>query len=99
MWKLLALTLLVACSGTIDDGAGGDTGDGGDTGGMGEDAEPVPVTIEGPDVLPHVQTFANKVCGYAGACTISTYVGHHPDASRAVDILVSDQYGKVPSDG
>lgn len=32
------------------------------------------------------------------SCTISTYNGHHPNASRALDILVSDVYGEVPSD-
>jgi peptidoglycan DL-endopeptidase CwlO len=56
------------------------------------------VDIEGPEVLPHVQRFANLVCGTTAACTISTYAGHHPSAERAIDILVSDVYGEVPSD-
>jgi hypothetical protein len=38
------------------------------------------------------------VCGTFDACTISTYEGHSPTASRAIDILVSDAFGKVPSD-
>ena len=57
------------------------------------------VDILGPDVLPHVQKFANLVCGTFDACYISTYEGHSPTASRAIDILVSDVYGKRPTDG
>lgn len=30
---------------------------------------------------------------------MSTYEGHQPTAARALDILVSDVYGKVPTDG
>ena len=59
----------------------------------------IAVTIEGPAVLAHVQKFANAVCGATEACTISTYNGHSPTAARAIDILVSDVYGKVPTDG
>lgn len=59
---------------------------------------PVPVTITGPDVLPHVQAFADAACGALQACLISTYAGHHPTASRALDTLVSDAYGEHPSD-
>lgn len=77
--------LLGACTETID----GDGGGGG---------EPVPVDITGPDVLPHVQRFANAVCGATGACTIGTRNGHHPTADRAIDILVSDVYGSLPTD-
>jgi hypothetical protein len=46
-----------------------------------------------------VQAFANTACGVLGACTPSTYEGHQPTADRAVDILVSDEYGQVASDG
>lgn len=63
-----------------------------------EIAPPREVEIEGPAVLPHVQRFANAVCGATDACTISTYNGHHPVAERALDILVSDVYGQLPSD-
>lgn len=63
-----------------------------------EPAPPREVEIEGPAVLPHVQQFANAVCGATDACTISTYNGHHPEAARAIDILVSDVYGQLPSD-
>jgi hypothetical protein len=38
------------------------------------------------------------MCTATGACTVSTYEGHSPTASRAVDILVSDVYGELPSD-
>ncbi len=82
--------MLAACAGSLDSGMPGEPG--------GDDAPPVAVDIEGPDVLPHVQKFANAVCGATGACTISTYEGHSPTASRATDILVSDVYGQVPSD-
>jgi len=77
--------------GTIEPGPGGPDGpDGG---------PPVAVDIQGPSVLPHVQAFANAVCGALGSCTISTYEGHSPTASRAIDILASDVYGEVPTDG
>lgn len=56
------------------------------------------VVVSGPAVLPHVQTFANAVCGATGACRISTYEGHHPTANRALDILASSAYGSYPSD-
>ena len=61
-------------------------------------SSPKSVDITGPEVLPHVQTFANAVCGATDACTISTYNGHHPSAQRALDILTSDAYGERPSD-
>jgi hypothetical protein len=87
---LLASALAISCTGSIDDGAPApDAGEG----------EPRVVEIEGPAVLAHVQKFANAVCGATEACTISTYNGHSPTASRALDILVSDVYGKVPTDG
>lgn len=76
--------------GTIEDGEPGTTPDAA--------AEPRTVDIEGPDVLPHVQKFANAACGATTACTISTYSGHTPTAARALDILVSDVYGKRPTD-
>ena len=89
MRLLLAIGLaLSGCAGTVDDGSE-------------TPADPMEkvVDVEGPTVLPHVQHFANLVCGTFDACTISTYEGHSPTASRAIDILVSDTYGKVPSDG
>jgi hypothetical protein len=88
--RLATLVLaLGACTGTID--------------GPGSDAAPEPapgrtVDIEGPEVLPHVQRYANAVCTATDACTISTYEGHQPTAARALDTLVSDVYGSVPSD-
>ena len=72
---------------------------GGDMPGPDAQNPPRMVDIEGPAVLPHVQKFADAVCGATDACTISTYSGHHPTASRALDILASDAYGKRPSDG
>ena len=88
----LATCVLIATSacgvGTIEDGTAGP-----DAGG-----EPRTVDIEGPAVLPHVQKFANAACGATTACTISTYAGHQPTASRATDALVSDVYGKRPTD-
>lgn len=56
------------------------------------------VVIEGPAVLPHVQAFANAVCTALDACMISTYDGHDPVAAQAIDILISDEYGQLPSD-
>lgn len=84
---LVAIALALAgCAGTVE----GET-----------PADPMEkvVDIQGPTVLPHVQHFANLVCGTFDACTIITYEGHSPTASRAIDILVSDAFGKVPSDG
>lgn len=89
----LACTPLVGCAGIVEDGGGDDAGSGSDVSEMSR-----PVDIEGPAVLPHVQRFADLVCGSLDACHISTYEGHHPTASRAIDILVSDEYGSVPSD-
>lgn len=66
--------------------------------GTDDHAPPREVEIQGPPVLPHVQRFANAVCGATDACTISTRNGHHPSAERAIDILVSDAYGQLPSD-
>jgi len=88
-WLHTALVLIAGCSGEID------------TGGGGPDAPRVdrPVEIEGPPVLPHVQAFADAACGAVDACQPSTYDGHQPTAARAVDILTSDVYGSVPSDG
>src|SRR5688572_23854366 len=77
----------------------GCTGDIGESPGPGDPGgDPVPVTITGPDVLPHVQAFADAACGAVQTCLISTYEGHHPTASRALDTLVSDAYGERPSD-
>lgn len=60
---------------------------------------PKPVDIDGPAVRPHVQVFADAVCGALDACDISTYAGHSPSAELALDILTSDAYGEVPTDG
>lgn len=54
--------------------------------------------VVGGPVLDHVQAFADAVCSATEACTISTYNGHHPDRTRALDILVSSSYGAMPSD-
>ena len=87
------LAMLAACSGTLDSGDPGSSTDATTTG----DPDRV-VDITGPTVLPHVQVFANRVCAATGACSISTYEGHSPTASRAVDILASDVYGDRPTD-
>ena len=89
---LILVGLLGACSGAIDGDPGSATTNGGG------DTMDQPVDIVGPDVLPHVQAFANAACGTLDACHPSTYVGHSPSAERALDILVSDAYGSVPSD-
>jgi uncharacterized protein YraI len=57
------------------------------------------VAVSGGPVLSHVQTYANAVCSATGACSISTYEGHHPTRDRALDTLVSSAYGSYPSDG
>ena len=82
------LVLFAACSGTIGTETGGDDDD--------DMPPPTPKTvdIEGPEVLPHVQRFANAACTDLDTCRISTYNGHSPTASRALDILVSDVYGQ-----
>ena len=54
--------------------------------------------VHGGPVLGHVQDFAKALCDATGACTISTYEGHHPDITRALDILVSSAYGAMPDD-
>lgn len=79
--------LAPACTGAID--PGDDPGDA---------AAGVEVVINGPPVLPHVQAFADAACAAVGACTVSTYEGHDPSADRAIDTLVSDAFGQVPSD-
>ncbi len=101
-WFVIAL-LAAGCTGTIggpseDDGDGGSLGP--DAGASPVDAVNVPrtVEVEGPAILPHVQAFANAVCTDVSACTISTYVGHSPVASRALDILASEVYGERPAD-
>ena len=87
-----ALAMLAACSGTIDGSVEEPTGDA-----PASNPDRV-VDIEGPTVLPHVQRFANAVCSDTTACAISTYEGHQPIASRALDIRVSDVYGERPID-
>ena len=94
------LACAAACTGEIDTlgpGMEGDEG-GGDPGGGDPEPDPEMVTIEGPGVLPHVQAFADAACAATGACQPSTYDGHHPEAARAIDTLMSDVYGQVPSD-
>jgi hypothetical protein len=95
------LALVIACLGCgvgeIESGGA----DGMPGGPPAADATPGPgamVDIDGPAVLPHVQAFANAACDAVGACTVLTYSGHHPLAERAIDTLVSDAYGQVPSD-
>jgi len=55
-------------------------------------------SVIGGTVLPHVEGFAAAVCATRGACDISTYEDHDPEMSRALDILVSSAYGKMPAD-
>ena len=95
--RLLLATgiVLSACAGVVDETEGTGSGSGS---GSGSEAPPRAVDITGPDVLPHVQAFADAMCGATGACSVGTRVGHHPSAERAIDILVSDVYGKTPSD-
>ena len=94
---LLLTALVAACDAgeiavpTSADGAGG--GSPADASAPGRT-----VTIDGPAVLPHVQAFADAACNAVGACTVSTYDGHHPSAERAIDTLVSDAFGSYPSD-
>lgn len=56
------------------------------------------VVVSGGPVVAHAQSFANAMCNATGACSISTYNGHHPTADRALDILASNAYGQYPSD-
>lgn len=56
------------------------------------------VTVSGGPVLTHAQAFANTVCSATGACSPSTYSGHHPTQNRALDILASNVYGQYPTD-
>ena len=93
---LALLAAAAACTGEID--TLGPGGDGEDPGGGEPDPTPEMVTIDGPAVLPHVQAFANAACAATGGCQPSTYEGHHPEAARAIDTLMSDVYGEVPSD-
>jgi len=93
MRLVLATALaMAACSGTLDS-SGGDNSDDDPP-----DDSPILVDITGPQVLPHVQRFANAVCADTSACSISTYEGHQPVAARALDILASDVYGERPTD-
>jgi len=57
------------------------------------------VEIEGPAVRAHVQQFADAACAAVNACTASTYEGHEPSADLALDLLISDAFGKLPTDG
>jgi hypothetical protein len=57
------------------------------------------VSITGPAVLPHVQTFANRVCAAVGCpFTVGTRVGHSPTAERALDFMQA-AIGRHPTDG
>lgn len=103
----LVMVVLAACdSGTIegtddqatDESTDASTDESTDEAPPPDAPEPRVVDITGPDVLPHVQAFANHVCTQTGACSIGTRAGHSPTADRAIDILVSDVYGEVSSD-
>jgi hypothetical protein len=56
------------------------------------------VDIDGPAVRSNVQAFANAACGTLGACEVSTYSGHEPSADLALDFLVSNEFGRTPTD-
>ena len=56
------------------------------------------VWVSGGPVLSHVQAYADAVCYWTGGCSISTYEGHHPERTRALDNLASNCYGCWPSD-
>ena len=86
---------LAACAENMD----GLNSDPSSSGGKADDDSAEHVDIEGPDVLQHVQHFANEMCAATRACTIVTRVGHHPSAERAIDILVSEEFGLRPTDG
>jgi hypothetical protein len=95
----LLAALTAACTGEIEvTGSGGEGGGAAGPADAGSQPDEVVVDIEGPEVLPHVQAFANAACAAVGACQVSTYVGHHPSAERAIDTLVSDAFGQFPSD-
>ena len=57
------------------------------------------VVIAGPPVRAHVQAFVDAACAAVGSCEALTYVGHDPSADLAVDLVVSDTLGELPSDG
>ncbi len=88
----LALLALAACSAGAVDPAGSEAP------GAADGGAPEHVVIEGPAVLPHVQAFADAACAATGACQPSTYDGHHPSAERAIDTLMSEEYGTLPVD-
>lgn len=93
---LLTLGLGACTAGSVEaTGAPAGASDGG-----GDDTpDPVEhVVIEGPAVLPHVQAFADAACAAVGACQVSTYEGHHPSADRAIDTLMSEAFGTLPTD-
>lgn len=52
-------------------------------------------TISGLWVYDHVQSFANGACSHTGVCAASTYHGHHPSYSRALDLMIGS-YGSWP---
>ena len=89
--QCVILAALAGCTGAIGDADDGSTD-------PPPEQPPPDVEITGPAVLPHVQRFANAACAAVGACTASTYEGHQPTASRALDLLVSDAFGSLPSD-
>lgn len=94
----LIAALAAACTGEIEVSGSGGGEPAGPADGGGQPPGEAMVDIEGPEVLPHVQAFADAACAAVGACQVSTYVGHHPSAERAIDTLVSDAFGQFPSD-
>jgi hypothetical protein len=97
----LPLALLAAALAACSAGAVEPAGGGAAAADAGDDDTPDPVehvTIEGPPVLPHVQAFADAACAATGACQPSTYEGHDPSACRAIDTLMSEEYGTLPTD-
>jgi len=101
-----SLAMATACTGTLTTPDRGGDEEGGDSptgqpdatpGGGGSDTVRT-VEIEGPAVRAHVQAFANATCAAVSSCRPSTYDGHDPSADRALDFLVSDTYGELPSD-
>ena len=95
---LLLVAALAACTGEIETLGGGSSDAAPGDQDPGADPDPEMITVDGPAVLPHVQAFADAACAAVGACQPSTYDGHHPEAARALDTLVSDVYGSLPTD-
>lgn len=97
MPSMLALALAaIGCSGGPADVE--ISGDGESAAELGDDVKADAVRIVGPRVLDHVQEFANAACDAVHACLPSTYQGHSPTSSRALDFLTSEAYGRRPAD-